>query len=85
MSRARKCHISHLPYKCHRGFVSFYVETYLMHWAQRIEDTGALDVDVYYYLFIYLAVRTQYNQKDLQEDHHRGLHNNNNNHKYKYQ
>ena len=38
-----------------------------MHWAHGIEDTDVLDVG-YYYLFNYLDVRIQYNQRDIQED-----------------
>ena len=41
------------------GFVSLYIETYLMHWAHGIEDANTLDVDEYYHLFDSPIVRTQ--------------------------
>ena len=76
-----------------------HVETYLMHWIQGIEDTYiytyTLDIDEYYYLFMFSAVRTQYNQREYLRGSQRGLkketlkkglcNNNNNNHKCKYQ
>ena len=34
------------------GFVSFYAETYLLHWAHGIEDTDTLDIDEHYYLLV---------------------------------
>ena len=34
-----------------------------MHWAHGIEDTNTFDVVGYYYLFIYLDGRIQYNQR----------------------
>ena len=43
---------------CH-GFVSLYIEIYLVHWAHRIEGTNTLNVDVYYHLFNSPIVRTQ--------------------------
>ena len=62
-----RCHATISPLLgtnfCCGHFISFYKETCLVHWAHRIEDTGALDVDEFYYLFIYLSVRTQYNQR----------------------
>ena len=45
------------------GFVSLHMETYLMHWAHRIEDTNTLDVDEYYHLFDSPIVRTQLKYK----------------------
>ena len=44
-------------------FVSFYMETYLMHWTHRIDDTNTLDVDGYYYSFNSPMVRIQYNKR----------------------
>ena len=41
------------------GFVSLYIEIYLMHWAHGTDDTYTLDVDEYYYLFNSTTVRTQ--------------------------
>ena len=39
------------------------VETWLVHWAHRIEDTNAFDVVRYYYLFSFVVVRIQYKQR----------------------
>ena len=44
----------------------FYMGTYLMHWVHRIEDTDALDIVGYYYLFNSPKVRTQYNKGQYQ-------------------
>ena len=74
--------------------VSLYIEIYLVHWAYRIEDTNALDVDEYYYLFNSPMVRTHLQQtlweKTLitikyQRGLQGGLCNNKNSHKHKYQ
>ena len=54
------------------GVVSFYTEPYLMHWAHMIEDTNTLDIDEYNYLFLYSAVRTQYNQRGHSRGSQRG-------------
>ena len=47
----------------HGDFVFFCTETYLVHWAHRIEDTNTLDFDQYYYLFNSPTVGTQLQQK----------------------
>ena len=52
-----------VPISCHGFSASFFVETYLMHWAHGIKDTDALDVVGYYYLFNSLAVMIHYNQR----------------------
>ena len=36
-----------------RVLASFFVETYFVHWAHRIEDTDALSVVGYHYLLVF--------------------------------
>ena len=73
--RTSKCLTTMGPTLCTNlcyGFVSLYVEIYLMHWVHRIEDTNTLDVDEYYHLFNSPIVRTQLqkylDKKDISED-----------------
>ena len=48
------------------GFVSFYTETWFIHWDHRIKDTNTLDVDEYYYLLNSFVVRFHYNKGGYQ-------------------